>query len=416
MTSLTAPFLVYNLGCEMIFIIEQRLRAQNSSQERAATVLLDLAEGLLRQDQMEELFTAQPRPHIAHIYDKFLQLAHSTVMRLSTTSMDRLYDLMLMGVKFMVCGCVNLESLLQSSLWHLDGVKATLDNTGSKRSTSGSGGACAFDLLEACKAKFVRTYGTLSVGQLHLLRTELLHFFCSSRIKVSMYLTEGIQDPEGQFFLRKPVRAQGVPVGTVKTTRDGKYTVDRVDLGFMEEPDANFFCHPMTLGDNMYRQDRIAVMPPPRSDGFGPGETTGRSRTVHSTAAEHKPSAYAGTEQPGQLHRLGTVGSKSTGGNASDIGDKAEDSRARSEVQLLSALSSMKVRQEAAKLDLFIDDDVTERVEPPLAPQESNVVRVESHGHGAYASQMGGVACFLEGQRTSEGKLDLLALMDDAQG
>lgn len=190
---------------------------------------------------------------------------------------------MLMGVKLMVCGCMHPEGLLQSSLWHLDGMKAILDATGSKRGTPGSNEIAAVDHLESCKAKFVRVYGTLTQGQLYRLRTELLHFFCSSRIKVSalakpnwtcsiccsqtmccnmprslrmqvsMYLTEGIQASDGQFFLRKPVRAAGVPAGTVKTVRDGNYTVDRVNLAFMEEPDSNYFCHPMVLGDNLYR-------------------------------------------------------------------------------------------------------------------------------------------------------------------
>lgn len=85
MASLTTPFLVYNLGCEMLFIIDQRLRAQHSSNERSATVLLDLAEGLLQADLMEAHFTAQPRPNISHVYHIFVNIINSTVMRLSTT-------------------------------------------------------------------------------------------------------------------------------------------------------------------------------------------------------------------------------------------------------------------------------------------------------------------------------------------
>lgn len=75
-----------------------------------------------------------------------------------------------------------------------------------------------------------------------------------------MYLTEGIQASDGQFFLRKPVRASGVPVGTVKTVRAGNYTVDRVSLAFMEEPDSNYFCHPTVLGDNLYRNAIFAEL------------------------------------------------------------------------------------------------------------------------------------------------------------
>lgn len=69
----------------MLFIIDQRLRAQESSHERSATVLLDLAEGLLHADLMEICFAAQARPDLSYVYDIFVRLTHSTVMRLSTT-------------------------------------------------------------------------------------------------------------------------------------------------------------------------------------------------------------------------------------------------------------------------------------------------------------------------------------------
>lgn len=85
MASLTTPFLVYNLGCEMLFIIDQRLRAQHSSNERSAAVLLDLADGLLQADLMEAHFEAQPRPQMSHVYELFVKVVNSTVMRLSTT-------------------------------------------------------------------------------------------------------------------------------------------------------------------------------------------------------------------------------------------------------------------------------------------------------------------------------------------
>lgn len=151
----------------------------------------------------------------------------------------------------------------------------------------------------------------------------------------------------------------------------------------------------------------MAIMPPPRCASLGPNTCKGPLRTPQTTATEHKPSEYAGDE-PGRL-RPGTSGAGISSRKQSGAVDDTEDATARSEVQLLSALSSMKVRQEAAKLDLFIEEDATE----PVGPQESNVVRVETHGHGAYASQLHGMASFLEDRAGVAGKLDLLAMMDD---
>lgn len=277
---------------------------------------------------------------------------------------------------------------------------------------------------------------------------------------MSLYLTEGIQDPDGQYFLRKPVRAAGVPVGTIKTVRDGNHTVDRVSVAFMEEPDANFFCHPMVLGDNLYRQahscrtaalsivpvnrwggacvaqsmllqqrrfvlfwgllgsppctcrkDRIAVMPPPRSAFLDNQPSGKRSSTDNTSAVEHKPSAYSGKDEPGQLQPTQKCAAAARNKALQNTGDA--DVTARGEVQLLSALSSIKVRNEAAKLDLFIEDDAIE--EPP--PQEPNVVRVGTAGRGAYSSHLEGMASIVESGGTNGGALDLLAMMDhEAEG
>lgn len=155
-------------------------------------------------------------------------------------------------------------------------------------------------------------------------------------------------------------------------------------------------------------------MPPPRSNYLGNPATGGRIKPPTTTALEHKPSVYAGNAEPGQLQpaKTGTGAARAKGVQQCD---DAEVVTARSEVQLLSALSTMKVRHDAGKLDLFIEEDATEA--PAQAPQESNVVRVVTVGRGSYSSHLEGMVSAVENQGESGGTLDLLAMMDDeAQG
>ncbi len=50
------------------------------------------------------------------------------LLRESSSSMDKLYDLMTMGVKYQVHLCVGAEQILLITLNHLDGVRQLLPN------------------------------------------------------------------------------------------------------------------------------------------------------------------------------------------------------------------------------------------------------------------------------------------------
>ena len=94
------PILILNLGGEMIYILDQRLRAQNIPPDKSVKVLQDVVAAMFTTDFVGELFKPQPlySPKAARqIFDK---LAHSSIMRLSTSSMNKLYDLMTMGFKY----------------------------------------------------------------------------------------------------------------------------------------------------------------------------------------------------------------------------------------------------------------------------------------------------------------------------
>ena len=95
----TMPLLLINLGGEMLYILEQRLSAQNVQSEKSVRVLCDVVRTMFSRRFVNELFKPQwmyKDKSIRQIFDK---LAHSSIMKLNETSMSKLYSLMVMGVK-----------------------------------------------------------------------------------------------------------------------------------------------------------------------------------------------------------------------------------------------------------------------------------------------------------------------------
>ena len=57
-----------------------------------------------------------PLGYFVYILEK---LAHSSIMRLNKSSMEKLYDLMTMGFKYQIISCTCPEQFLQVTLNHL---------------------------------------------------------------------------------------------------------------------------------------------------------------------------------------------------------------------------------------------------------------------------------------------------------
>lgn len=67
-------------------------------------VLDDLLRNMFQSSFVSELFHPQRVYSIPSTRNVFQKIAHSSIMRLSTDSMEKLYDLMLMGLKYQVGG------------------------------------------------------------------------------------------------------------------------------------------------------------------------------------------------------------------------------------------------------------------------------------------------------------------------
>lgn len=123
------PFVVINLGSEMIYILEQRLRAQEVDTNKTQKVLQEILKFMFNKAFLEELFKPQQRHSYTATKHLFTKLAHSSVMKLNENSMSKLFDLMVMGVKFQIVSTTIPEELYHLSLKHLEEVNKLVENT-----------------------------------------------------------------------------------------------------------------------------------------------------------------------------------------------------------------------------------------------------------------------------------------------
>ena len=102
------PIIFFNMGGEMVYILDQRLSAQEIVDQKAAkgmgfarrrmmeviflkffSVVNDIVGSMFNSKFVEELFRPQelyPKKAVKHIFEK---LAHSSIMRLNEASMDK---------------------------------------------------------------------------------------------------------------------------------------------------------------------------------------------------------------------------------------------------------------------------------------------------------------------------------------
>lgn len=184
----------------MLYILDQRLRAQKIPEEKARKVKRDIVGMMMNRRFMEELFKLQemyPRRSIRTLFDR---LAHSSIMRLNDSSMDKLYDLMTMAVKYQIYMCPCPADVLFVTLNHLDMLRdLTKDDPK------------IFENIEFVYTLLKQQYGTLSAAQWQFIRLTLLQFFQDMHTKVSLFLKAKSQADNGWFVISK---SGPVPYGT----------------------------------------------------------------------------------------------------------------------------------------------------------------------------------------------------------
>jgi len=183
------PFIILNMGGEMIYILDQRLRAQNIGNDRSQKVLQDVVKTMFSKKFIEEVFRQQEMFSVISTKQIFDKLAHSSIMKLNSTSMNKLFDLMLMGLKYQIVSCTFPEEIYQVTINHLNTVAGIVKGSASETLVTDT-----INLLQSTTATF-GSYDYIVVRQ------SLLKFFQGKHIKVSLFIQDSIQSLDGTLFI-----------------------------------------------------------------------------------------------------------------------------------------------------------------------------------------------------------------------
>ncbi|CAG2161210.1 unnamed protein product [Oppiella nova] len=184
------PVLYFNLGGEMIYIVEQRLTAQSIDTSKADKVIIDIFNAMFNPGLISEVFKKQQLLSVYAMRQMFEKLAHSSIMKLNDQSMNKLFDLMVMVTKYQIVFCNTPLDLIHITLNHLESMSrmARLDNT--------------LKLIESSKEKFINYYLDMNWTKLQHIRHTILTFLQDIQTRVSIFLRDGTQENDGKFVIK----------------------------------------------------------------------------------------------------------------------------------------------------------------------------------------------------------------------
>lgn len=173
----------------MMYVLEQRLRMQNIEKDKCMKVMTDLISTMCNKKFMDEVFKPQDMYTRKAIRSVFERLAHASIMRLNANSMDKLYDLMIMVVKYQISLCRRPQEILMITFVHLDSLRTFVADPNVN------------ELIDYVCILLKNNYSTLSAGTWLDIRQSMLGYLQDIHIRVSIFLREKIQHNSGQFVI-----------------------------------------------------------------------------------------------------------------------------------------------------------------------------------------------------------------------
>eukprot|EP00343_Euplotes_focardii_P011635 CAMPEP_0205832014 /NCGR_PEP_ID=MMETSP0206-20130828/45764_1 /ASSEMBLY_ACC=CAM_ASM_000279 /TAXON_ID=36767 /ORGANISM="Euplotes focardii, Strain TN1" /LENGTH=354 /DNA_ID=CAMNT_0053137171 /DNA_START=41 /DNA_END=1101 /DNA_ORIENTATION=- len=249
----------------MVFILEQRLRAQNVEKEKAQKVLQEILKFMFNKSFLEELFKPQDRHSYTATKHLFTKLAHSSVMKLNENSMSKLFDLMVMGVKFQIISTTIPEEIYHVTLRHLEEVFVLIEGTSAE------------EYVHDCKTQLINMCKGFTAYDFTMIKQNLLSFFQDRHVKVSLFIQEKIQSLDGTLNIFHtgigPIYSQKPGVVTYFDKNGEVRDTDELNLKSGDFFEQNTFKKRLegstdpNLGLNMYAEERKALCTRPKSEG-----------------------------------------------------------------------------------------------------------------------------------------------------
>ena len=209
---MSMPVIINCLGGEMIYILCSRLKAQSISEEKSIRVIKDIGNLLYNKKFQNDLYIhKKPNKH-QEVKSIFETLAHSSIMRLNSTSMNKLFELMLMTLKLQLLRTRYPEEIYQIVLNHFSCVEEIIKMIDPNDNN-------LINMVNNSKDNFMNVYGKLNPYDYIILKSVVLRFLQGKNVKVSIFIQENLQDSNSILYL--PMNEVSPPfVGKVGKVKD----------------------------------------------------------------------------------------------------------------------------------------------------------------------------------------------------
>ena len=191
---MSMPIIINCLGGEMLYILCSRLKAQSISKEKSIRVIKDIGNLLYNNKFQNDLYIHKKPNRHQEVKSIFEALAHSSIMRLNSTSMNKLFELMLMTLKLQILRTRYPEEIFQVVINHFICVKDIIKMVDLND----------FNLInqvDYSMDKFIDVYNKLNPYDYIILKSVVLRFLQGKNVKVSIFIQENLQDSNSIIYL-----------------------------------------------------------------------------------------------------------------------------------------------------------------------------------------------------------------------
>ncbi|XP_050091696.1 protein OSCP1 [Anopheles aquasalis] len=188
--TITNLLIILNLGCEMLYVIDQRLKAQAIPLDKSAQVLREITEVLLDPKFLHYISTAYQQSMLTVQQSRILltDIACCSLMRLDVNSMDKLWDLMVMIFKWqMFLTNKSAQMLLDLSFRHLDGIGRLIPEMRKQI------------LIDNVKKSLIELWDPLCEDEQIIVHRKVYKWLKPYNTKISILIRMGLQKSNGEF-------------------------------------------------------------------------------------------------------------------------------------------------------------------------------------------------------------------------
>ena len=261
---MSMPVIINCLGGEMIYILCSRLKAQSITLDKSIRVLKDIGNILFNKKFQSELYIhKKPYKHqeVKSIFENF---AHSSIMRLNTTSMNKLFELMLMTLKLQILRTRYPEEIYQITLNHFLGIIEILNSIETDDKS-------LLNRVQEEMLNFKQNYSKLSSYDYIILKSVILRFLQGKNVKVSIFIQDNLQDSNSIIYL--PMNEESPPfvgkIGIVENHSNGNEDYFELKLNdcFKENTNKNRMDNfNIELGKNMFGKEKLKLIGRPKKE------------------------------------------------------------------------------------------------------------------------------------------------------